>query len=82
MVEDSKQGGGGQPPSPRAYVGLGIEMAVTIVVFMYAGYWLDAWLETAPWLFTVGALLGVTVAFYSFFRRVLPIRNDPSGKAQ
>lgn len=56
-------------------------MAVTIVLFMYAGYRLDAWLETGPWLFTAGSLVGVAVAFYSFFRRVLPRSGPGDGKA-
>jgi F0F1-type ATP synthase assembly protein I len=38
---------------------------------MYAGYRLDRWLDTKPWWFLVSALLGVALAFYNFFRRVL-----------
>jgi F0F1-type ATP synthase assembly protein I len=75
-----RQGGGSGRESPRAYIGLGIEMAVAIVVFMYVGYRLDAWLATEPWLFMVGSLLGVTVAFYTFFRRVMPRRQGPGGE--
>ena len=52
-------------------VGLGIEMAASIVLCMYAGYRLDRWLDTKPWWFLAGALLGVVLGFYSFFRRVL-----------
>jgi F0F1-type ATP synthase assembly protein I len=52
-------------------------MAVTVLVFMFTGYRLDVWLETQPWLFLLGALVGVGVAFYSFFRRVLPPGSDP-----
>jgi len=63
--------------NPKAFMGLGIEMAVSFVLFMYAGHRLDGWLGTAPWLFVTGALVGVAVAFYVFFRRVLPARKDP-----
>jgi F0F1-type ATP synthase assembly protein I len=42
---------------------------------MYAGRWLDGRLGTGPWFFLVGALLGVAVGFWSFFRRVLPPRD-------
>jgi F0F1-type ATP synthase assembly protein I len=63
---------------PRGLVGLGIEIAVTIVIFMYVGHRLDGWLGTEPWCFTGGSLVGVAVAFYSFFRRVLP-RGGGSG---
>ena len=61
-------------------MGLGIEMAVAIVVFMYAGYRVDRWLETAPWFFVVGAFLGIAVGFYNLFRRVMPRRRDPDGE--
>jgi F0F1-type ATP synthase assembly protein I len=78
-VSESNQRGPTDTPNPKAFIGIGIEMAVTIVVFMYGGYRLDGWLGTAPWLFVSLALLGVAVAFYSFFKRVLPARKDPEG---
>ena len=52
-------------------------MAVAIVVFMFIGHRLDLWLGSAPWLFLVGAFVGVGVAFYGFFRRVLPAAPGP-----
>lgn len=55
-------------------------MAVSIVVFMFIGHWLDVWLGIAPWLFLVGALVGISVAFYGFFRRVMPSGGGPEGK--
>lgn len=61
-------------------MGLGIEMAVPLVLFMYVGYRVDRWLETAPWFFVVGAFLGITVSFYNLFRRVLPPRRKPDGE--
>ena len=47
-------------------------MIVPIVLFMFAGYMLDGWLDSGPWLFLVGALAGIAVAFYVLFRRILP----------
>lgn len=65
--------GGGEPPrSPYQFLGLGFEMIVPIVLFMFAGYMLDGWLDSGPWLFLVGALAGIAVAFYVLFRRILP----------
>jgi len=71
----------GESDAPRAFVGLGIEMAVTIVIFMYAGYRLDIWLETRPWLFTAASLVGIAAAFFNFFRRVMPGGGPDDGKA-
>lgn len=61
-----------------AYVGLGFEIAVPILLCTYLGYRADVWLGTEPWLLVVGALLGIAVAFYNLFRRVLP----PKGGAE
>ena len=72
-VDDSR-------PSPHSLFGLGFEIAVPVVLFMFAGYKADGWLETEPWLFVVGALLGVTIGFYSFFKRVQRYSRGPGGK--
>lgn len=73
---------GGKAPigSPKALFGLGFEIAVPIVLLMYVGYRLDGWWETTPWLFLVGAILGIAIGFYNFFKRVLPPRKGPNGE--
>jgi F0F1-type ATP synthase assembly protein I len=77
VVSEPDQHDSSNRPNPRAFIGLGIEMAVAIVLFMFAGSRLDVWLGTAPWLFVVVALVGVAVAFYGFFKRVLPTPRNP-----
>lgn len=72
----ARQGGGGGLGSPRAYAGMGVEIALPIVLFMYLGYRLDAWLGSDPWLLSLGALLGVAVGSYGFIRRVLPPKQE------
>ena len=79
-MEEPQQGSPGQFRSPRAYLGLGFEIAVPVVLFMYLGYKLDSWLDSEPWLLGLGAVLGVSVGFFSFFRRVLPARDVRSEK--
>ena len=79
MAKDQKRGEGFRP-SPQSLFGLGFEIAVPVVLFMFAGYKADGWLGTEPWLFVVGALLGVTVGFYSFFKRVLQFGQGSRGK--
>ena len=70
-VEEPEKGGPDPAGAPRALVGLGIEMAASIVLCMYAGYRMDRWLDTKPLWFLVGAILGMVLGFYNFFRRVL-----------
>ena len=54
-------------------VGLGMEFAVTVVLGLAVGYYLDRWLGTKPWLLMVGVVLGGVLGFYGFLRRLTPI---------
>ena len=49
-------------------MGLGMQMVLTMVLFVAGGYYLDRWLGTAPWLLLAGALLGMVVVFVYLFR--------------
>lgn len=52
------------------YSGLGITLAVVILVFLWIGITLDEWLNTSPWLTLVMTLLGFFGGFYSFFLNI------------
>lgn len=67
-------------PRPFAYLGLGIEMAAPIVLFIWAGYRVDRWLESDPWFLLGGSLLGIVVSLWSLFRVVL--RNRSRGESE
>jgi len=71
-----------KPPPPKStrleviravgkYMDIGFIFVVAIGGGALGGYWLDAWLGTTPWLFLVGALLGIAAGFYHFFSNVL-----------
>jgi F0F1-type ATP synthase assembly protein I len=66
------------------YAGLGMQFAVTLLLFTGAGIWLDAKLGSSPWLLIVGVLLGGTGAFYAILRAVPPARGtpDPTGPTE
>lgn len=49
-------------------MGLGWQIASTLVVFTLGGYGLDVWLNTSPWLLLTGALLGMISIFVQIFR--------------
>lgn len=46
------------------YVGLGMEIALSMILCVGGGYLLDRWWGTMPWGTLGGALLGVTVVVY------------------
>jgi ATP synthase protein I len=72
---------GQAPVKGLQFVSLGFEMVAPIVLLMYVGYRLDMWLGSKPWLFLVGALLGIAVGFYGMFKRV-GILGNRDGESQ
>ena len=60
---------GGKQLKAFARVGaVGIELALSTVVGILGGQWLDSKLSTGPYLTVVGLLLGVTAGFRSLLR--------------
>jgi F0F1-type ATP synthase assembly protein I len=64
--------------SGAAYAGLGVQFAAAILVFLFAGQWLDRRLGTSPWLMLLGVLLGAGGGIYSMYRRL--VRPPNRGK--
>lgn len=50
------------------YLGLGIGLAVTVLLCLGAGYWLDGKLSTEPLFFLLGGLFGMAAAGYHFYK--------------
>ena len=53
-------------PNPMA--GIGIQFAVTLLVCLFSGQWLDRRLGTGPWLMLVGMLVGGAAGFWTLLR--------------
>ena len=62
---------GAAVPSLGEYAGVGLQFALTIVVFMFAGMWLDRTLDTSPWLLTLFVFTGAGAGFYSIYRKLM-----------
>ncbi|MCX8056261.1 MAG: AtpZ/AtpI family protein [Ignavibacteria bacterium] len=58
------------------YLGLGTQLAATVIVMFYLGYWLDEKFQTKPILVIVFSMLGAFAAIYNFIRSVLKISNQ------
>jgi ATP synthase protein I len=52
------------------YLGLGGTLAVTVLVGVGGGYWLDGKLGTTPAFVLAGAVVGLLAAGYHFYRLV------------
>jgi ATP synthase protein I len=53
------------------YLGLGVQLAVTVVVLVFLGIWLDGQFDTQPVLTIIFSFLGMTTALYNFIKTVL-----------
>jgi F0F1-type ATP synthase assembly protein I len=56
--------------SGTEFAGVGLQFAVTLVVFALAGIWLDRRLGTSPWLLIVGVLGGAGLGLWTMIRKL------------
>ena len=57
-----------------------MQMALTMVFFITGGYFLDRWLDTAPWLLLAGAILGMVSVFVHLFRLVAELNKKSDAR--
>jgi ATP synthase protein I len=48
--------------------GAAFSLFSTVVAGLIAGWLLDRWLRTTPWLLVAGIVLGAAIGFYQFIR--------------
>ncbi len=58
------------------YIGLGLQLAVTVTAMVFLGIWLDNKFETQPILTVVLSFFGVFAGLYTFIKSVLKAGND------
>ena len=56
------------------YLGIGTSLAVTVLLGIGGGYWLDSRLGTKPWFLMLGGVLGLGIALYQFFKTVAGLK--------
>jgi ATP synthase protein I len=62
------------------YSGLGVQLAATIIIFFFIGYWLDGVFDTKPILMLVFTFIGFGGAFYNFFLTVQELSRKDKEK--
>jgi F0F1-type ATP synthase assembly protein I len=62
------------------FIGVGWFIAISILLGVWGGIWLDEKLGTSPIMVIVGLILGLVVAFYGVYRMLLPLMRDRRNK--
>lgn len=61
--------------------GIGVQFAATLVLFTFAGIWVDRRLDSSPWFTILLLFVGAGAAFYSIYRKlVIDKREPPAGR--
>jgi ATP synthase protein I len=73
MPKDPLDLQGPRTPASQAgeIMGVGLQFAASIIVFLFAGRWLDSRLGTEPWLLILGVMVGASAGFYAMYRRLV-----------
>jgi len=68
--------------SVMAYSGIGLQLAGTILVFVYGGYRLDVYRSSSPVYLVAGAVLGLSIGFYSMIKELGALEKRLKGQAE
>ena len=56
--------------SGMAYAGIGLQFAAGIILFLFAGKWIDSRFGTAPIGVILGVFVGAGASFYNVYRQL------------
>lgn len=59
------------------YSALGLEMAISVVIGLAIGYYLDRWLGTGPWMTVAWIAIGFAAGVRSLYRAALRAGREP-----
>lgn len=73
MAERHEGDGKSRPVASQAgeVLGVGLQFAGAIILFLFLGRWLDGLLGTEPWLLLIGVLVGSVAGFVSMYRQLV-----------
>jgi F0F1-type ATP synthase assembly protein I len=74
MTEKDNNGSNGVNKTYRElapYLGLGLQLAATVIIMVFLGIWLDKKFNSGPYLTVICSALGVFAALYNFIKSVL-----------
>lgn len=66
--------------SSSSFLTIGVQLAGSMLVYIFIGYFLDRWLDTAPWLLLVGSVVGMFAFYVQLYRLVQRLNTVNSRK--
>lgn len=60
------------------YIDLGLRFALSLLIAVYAGYWVDSRLSTTPLFLVLGMLIGGLSGFLTIYRAAFPRKKNKS----
>ncbi|MCD4657709.1 MAG: AtpZ/AtpI family protein [Planctomycetes bacterium] len=63
------------------YSHLGIAFIITIGIFLTAGYFLDKWLKTSPWIFAFSVFPGLIAGIYLLYKELIAEEDGKSNNS-
>lgn len=74
MIENKNDSSNGVNKTYRElapYLGLGLQLAATVIIMVFLGIWLDKKFSSGPYLTVICSAVGVFAALYNFIKSVL-----------
>lgn len=68
--------------SGSEFAGVGLQFAITVLLFAFLGVWLDRRLGWSPWLTLVMVFAGAVLGFWSMYRRMAGARSNGGAPRQ
>jgi ATP synthase protein I len=62
--------------SSSSFLTIGVQLAGSMLVYIFIGFFLDRWLKTEPWFLIAGAVVGMVAFFYQLFKLVKRLEAD------
>ena len=81
MPGDSKDGRR-VPAAMGTYLTLGVQLALSVVVFLLVGRWADGHWGIAPWGTVCGLIAGATGGFIKFIRTAMALGRQADKEAR
>lgn len=80
---DPRRARGAAGADVSQYLGHGLTMALSTLLFLLGGQQLDRWIGTEPLLTLLGALIGAAAGFWSmYYHLVIKPRDRDEGRAE